>query len=539
VNVTPILLKALKSDTYAVRLEAVRALGAIYSNLSLKEERIVTKALLALTEDPDPEVRAAVLPLLGPKALKVLLKHLTDPDPSVRDASVSALGQGGEELLPVLVELLSSRHSVERRGAARALADMKDRAIIPLLEQARYENPQVRAAVSYALGRIDSCQCSQALTTLLADPKVEVRLAAARGIGDGGHILFAPLLIDHVYDLSPRVRAATVRSLGILGYQEILPELPSLFKDREWLVREAVVTALGRLEGQAHSEILVKGLADPIAAVRESSAHALKQLDLFEEVAQSLSGLNPEAQEVLSQQYGWLSAPETVPQLVCLLTEKVWSGRAKQLSNLLPRTLGKHGTLENPHTSIPKSATNEQRPLPELTELVTELVHTLKQSPVTQKPVIATVLGQILSQGVCPPGVLEVLSETLAELSLPWSTRLACARALGQDPSGQAMPALQKALAQQPEPQVRASILSSLGRLGIQASFECIRHTLADPEPVVQIAAIEALGWLGDARALEDLVIFVSLGLPEIQVAACRSIARIFSAPHQQTMIHE
>jgi HEAT repeat protein len=538
VNVTPILLKALKSDTYAVRLEAVRALGAIYKNLSLKEERIVTKALLALTEDPDPEVRAAVLPLLGPKALKLLLKHLTDPDPSVRDASVSALGQGGEELLPVLVELLSSRHSVERSGAARALADMKDRAILPLLEQARYENPQVRAAVSYALGRIDSCQCSQALITLLADPKVEVRLAAARGIGDGGHILFAPLLLEHVYDLSPRVRAATVRSMGILGYQEILPKLPSLFKDREWLVREAVVTALGRLEGQAYSEILVKGLADPIAAVRESSAHALKQLDLFEEVAQSLSGLNPEAQEVLSQQYGWLSAPETVPQLVCLLTEKVWSGRAKQLGNLLPRTLGKHGTLENPHTSIPKSVTNGQEPLPELTELVRELVHTLKQNP-SQKPIIATVLGQILSQGVCPPGVVEVLTDTLADLSLPWSTRLACARALGQDPSSQAMPALQKALAQQPEPQVKAGILSSLGRLGIQASFECIRQTLNDPEPVVQIAAIEALGWLGDARALEDLVAFVSSGLPEIQVAACRSITRIFSAPHQQTVIHE
>jgi HEAT repeat protein len=536
VNVTPILLKALKSDTYTVRLEAVRALGAIYRNLSRKEERTVTKALLALTEDEDPEVRAAVLPLLGPKALKVLLKHLNDPDPSVRDASVVALGQGGEELLPLLVELLSSRHSVERSGAARALADMKDRAILPLLEQARYESPQVRAAVAYALGRIDSPQCSQALATLLSDPKVEVRLAAARGIGDGGHILFAPLLLRD--DLSPRVRAASVRSIGLLAYQEALAPVAGLFADREWVVREAVVTALGRLEGHAYSEILVKGLADPIAAVRESSAHALKQLDLFEEVAQSLSGLTPEAQEVLSQQYGWLSAPETVPQLVCLLTEKVWSGRAQQISRLLPQT----SAAPHPPISLAqrnRAETKGHEPLPELTTLVAELVQTLRQSSVSQKSITATVLGQILSQGVCPPGVVEVLGDTLDELSLPWPTRLACARALGQYPSSQALQALQTALLEQPEPQVRTAILSSLGRLRIQSSFDCIHQTLLDPEPVVQIAAIEAIGWLGDVRAVEDLAALVIGGLPEIQAPACRAIARIFSEPHQQTIIHE
>jgi HEAT repeat protein len=538
VNVTLILLKALKSDTYTVRLEAVRALGAIYNNLSRKEERTVTKALLALTEDEDPEVRASVLPLLGPKALKVLLKHLNDPDPSVRDASVVALGQGGEELLPLLVELLSSRHSVERTGAARALADMKDCAILPLLEQARYESPQVRAAVAYALGRIDSPQCSQALATLLSDPKVEVRLAAARGIGDGGHILFAPLLLRD--DLSPRVRAASVRSIGLLAYQEAVVQVAGLFADREWVVREAVVTALGRLEGHAYSEILVKGLADPIAAVRESSAHALKQLDLFEEVAQSLSGLTPEAQEVLSQQYGWLSAPETVPQLVCLLTEKVWSGRAEQISRLLPQTSVKHSS--HPPVSLAqrnRAETKGHEPLPELTTLVAELVQTLRQSAASQKSIIATVLGQILSQGVCPPGVVEVLGETLDELSLPWPTRLACARALGQYPSSQALQALQTALVEQPEPQVRTAILSSLGRLRMQASFDCIRQILLDPEPVVQIAAIEAIGWLGDVRAVEDLAALVTGGFPEIQAPACRAIARIFSEPHQQTIIHE
>ncbi len=530
-NVTPILLKALKSDAYTVRLEAVRALGAIYCSLSRKEEQTVTKALLALTEDEDSEVRAAVLPLLGPKALKVLLKHLTDPDPSVRDASVIALGQGGEELLPVLVELLSSRHSVERSGAARALADMKDRAILPLLEQARYQSPQVRAAVAYALGRIDSPQCFHALATLLSDSKVEVRLAAARGIGDGGHILFAPLLLRE--DLSPRVRAALVRSIGLLAYQEALPLVADLFADREWGVREAVVTALGRLEGHAYSQILVKGLADPIVAVRESSAHALKQLDLFEEVAQSLSGLVPEAQEILSQQYGWLSAPETVPQLVCLLTEKVWSGRAEQISHLLPQTSAKH--VPPPDTQK-NNVDNEHKSLL-LDTLVAELVQTLRQAA-SQKSITASVLGQILGQGVCPLGLIEVLRDTLAELSLPWPTRLACARALGQYPSSQALQALQVALTEQPEPQVRTAILSSLGRLRMQPSFDCIRQTLLDPEPAVQIAAIEAIGWLGDVRALEDLAALVTRSLPEIQAPACRAIARIFSEPHQQTIIH-
>jgi HEAT repeat protein len=532
VNVTPILLKALKSDAYAVRLEAVRALGAIYCSLSRKEEQTVTKALLALTEDEDSEVRAAVLPLLGPKALKVLLKHLTDPDPSVRDASVIALGQGGEELLPVLVELLSSRHSVERSGAARALADMKDRAILPLLEQARYQSPQVRAAVAYALGRIDSPQCFHALATLLLDHKVEVRLAAARGIGDGGHALFAPLLLRE--DLSPRVRAALVRSIGLLAYQEALPLVANLFTDREWVVREAVVTALGRLEGHAYSQILVQGLSDPIVVVRESSAHALKQLDLFEEVAQSLSGLVPEAQEILSQQYGWLSAPETVPQLVCLLTEKVWSGRAEQISHLLPQTSAKH--VPPPDTQK-NDVAHEHKSLP-LDTLVAELVQTLRQSAASQKSITASVLGQILGQGVCPPGLIEVSRDTLAELSLPWPTRLACARALGQYPSSQALQALQVSLTEQPEPQVRTAILSSLGRLRMQPSFDCIRQTLLDPEPIVQIAAIEAIGWLGDVRALEDLAALVTRGLPEIQAPACRAIARIFSEPHQQTVIH-
>src|SRR5437879_13341994 len=87
-------IQQLKSRRATTRKEAVERLGP-------DDGALVVKNLLALTMDPDPQVRKAVRQALGrvkgEEVLPPLMGALHDPDGEVREAAVMALTQSGDK----------------------------------------------------------------------------------------------------------------------------------------------------------------------------------------------------------------------------------------------------------------------------------------------------------------------------------------------------------------------------------------------------------------------------------------------------------
>src|SRR3989442_1295148 len=112
-------IQQLKSRRASTRKEAVERLGP-------DDGALVVKNLLALTMDPDPQVRKAVMQALGrvkgEQVLPPLMSALHDPDGEVREAAVVSLTQIGDPraIDPLARSLEDPRHEVRWR-AVKAL----------------------------------------------------------------------------------------------------------------------------------------------------------------------------------------------------------------------------------------------------------------------------------------------------------------------------------------------------------------------------------------------------------------------------------
>lgn len=130
----PELVEAASSASPENRSWAVAALGAIH-------EPAAVNALLTLTVDPDPEVRAAVFYALGqqrvPEAITPLMFALSERSPYLARLASEALIQIGAPAVPTLCEALDREvETAVRVNLARALALIADTRSIPALFRA-------------------------------------------------------------------------------------------------------------------------------------------------------------------------------------------------------------------------------------------------------------------------------------------------------------------------------------------------------------------------------------------------------------------
>lgn len=133
----PQLANLLKSVDADVRWWGVRALAAI-------DDPSVPPLLITALEDESPPVRqAAVLGLRlrpSPQAIPGLTRALEDRDRLTAHLASDALAACGEEAIESLDHALHSSSSSIRIEAARALAEMDNPAVIPLLFRALDDN---------------------------------------------------------------------------------------------------------------------------------------------------------------------------------------------------------------------------------------------------------------------------------------------------------------------------------------------------------------------------------------------------------------
>jgi HEAT repeat protein len=180
-------------------------------------------------------------------------RDAADPAPRVRAEAVSALAFFGASAVPVLTEALRDPDVQVRVGAARSLGQVGPSAgdaVTALARTLRDPDSRVRFDTAVALGRIGS--------------------GARDAVGALGRALNDP---------APEVRVGAAMGLGGMGAaaQEMVPALAEALRAGNAVLRISAASALGNIGPGARSAVpaLLAALRDSNTSVRTTAAAAL------------------------------------------------------------------------------------------------------------------------------------------------------------------------------------------------------------------------------------------------------------------------
>jgi putative membrane-bound dehydrogenase-like protein len=218
-----------------------------------------------------------------------LAGRLADARFGVRDRAIHELAKKGKVAVPPLAALLA-----EGKGT-----------------------PNTRLEALWALTRIEDTDARKAIRAALADPDLDVRLAAISSVGLYRDADAMPALMKLIENEDPTIRRQTATTLGRLGNARAVPDLLNALrgvKDDRWL-EHALIYALIQI---ADANATRPGLHSDSPAVQRGALIALDQIEhgklTREEVAPLLSSADPAtakaALEVLKSNPAW--AKETL-----------------------------------------------------------------------------------------------------------------------------------------------------------------------------------------------------------------------------------
>jgi HEAT repeat protein len=217
-----------------------------------------------------------------PAATPLLVKTLKTAHPIIRGrvAEIFSLNKD-RNALPALLEALQGEYFTVRSRAALALGKMGElQAIQPILHLLKDSEEEVRIAACLALGFFkDPSTFDDITNVLLDDPKIEVRQAAARALGNTEHPAALPFLMEALHDSYwwyERENAASDLLLAIekMGSAAVAPLIEAL-QDKEGAVRKFAAALLGKLGDPRAIEPLGMALYDLHHEVGKVSAQSL------------------------------------------------------------------------------------------------------------------------------------------------------------------------------------------------------------------------------------------------------------------------
>jgi HEAT repeat protein len=263
-----------------VQLNAIRAVQRI------PDLRAVKPIIRILHRTQNTELRLqAVIALAtsgSQKAVAILSALLPGADVALQRAIAEALGHiNSPEASEVLVELL---HAGDLSIVSKALAGMRKfpalTALPVLVELAGHPNVDIRRHTLEVLAEIKEGVSYEILEQrLLSDSSVEVRAAAARGLGRIGDRKAIPCL-ERALQEESAVRSAAVLALGVLGDDSVVPALLASLKDPIPEVRYQALSGLGKLKATSAVRSIRGMLEDSDEVVRLCAEKTLKSLGL-------------------------------------------------------------------------------------------------------------------------------------------------------------------------------------------------------------------------------------------------------------------
>ena len=269
------------------------------------------KLLSQLTDSTKREQAARDLIRLDADAVPVLLEALQSRDLNLLAIYEQVLARI-PSASPALIQVLETAHPILRARAADVLGIRKDKSAVPaLLDALKGEFYTVRARAAIALGKIGDAKAMEPLiltlkdpeddvrigaclglgffkepstfdeitNVLLDDPKIEVRQAAAKALGNTGHPEAVPLLMEALHDpfwwYEREMQAGdlfdAIEKMGAMAVESLIAAL----KDNEGTVRKYAAILLGRIGDDRAIEPLGMALYDLHHDVGKVSAEAL------------------------------------------------------------------------------------------------------------------------------------------------------------------------------------------------------------------------------------------------------------------------
>jgi HEAT repeat protein len=270
----PALRRAARDPVAGVRRFALEALG----NLGRGAENGTT--CVHALKDPDPEVRAAAVRMLGKIAAHPdarLRSASDDPAPSVRRELARLSSRLGDALVRSLV--VEDPDADVRAAALWRLVDAPRASLFgACLAGADDPEWRVRWAAVRALGAVRDERGKKRLLSSLLDRHEKVRAAAARALGE----IFGPRLADALAsELStpdPALRRALVYRLAEIGTEDAIASILEREIDESPEVREALAHALAETDASSAIPALERLAGDTDMDVRAAAQTALHRL---------------------------------------------------------------------------------------------------------------------------------------------------------------------------------------------------------------------------------------------------------------------
>lgn len=214
-------------------------------------------AVIICLEDTDPAVRAAACEALGrlanPAAVTALFPKLRDANPRVVQAALGAIqALGGPETERLALIEGRAESPTVRRSALRILAYFGWPSALPLLVEAlRDTDPRVRDAAIQGLPFVEDPRALDELLEVARVPGERLRAAAMRALGNcRGDVRVAGRLLKGLGDSDAWVRYYACQSLGRLGVETAATPIARLLADPAGQVRVAAIEALSHLRSE-------------------------------------------------------------------------------------------------------------------------------------------------------------------------------------------------------------------------------------------------------------------------------------------------
>ena len=213
----------------------------------------VRGTLADMADGPSPNARVAAvyaLHRLGDRSRSQrLVDYARSPDPLVRANTALALGLTGEpSALPALTVLGDDADPDVRLAAAEAVWRLgRERGLANLLAATLNQYSSDNVLGTLGLAAHDDANSRAALAGKLTADYPEVRLAAARGLGQLGSDAGYGVALQAADDPEPRRRTMAAAALGEIGRGDAQPVLAELARDPEPAVRVAAAAAVLKL----------------------------------------------------------------------------------------------------------------------------------------------------------------------------------------------------------------------------------------------------------------------------------------------------
>jgi HEAT repeat protein len=561
-----------------------RHFGLLSSALKLLAltEHNVTDPLIALLDDPEPDVRIQAALALGEqhdqKATDALVNALDDDHTNVRFQAIESLGRlRAEAAIDKLAAIVESRDFFLAFPALDALAAIGDRRVAPELTPLLADN-DLRAAVADALGvlgddravrpLVAALNVSAAAAVSIVNAIVAIHDRFDRHYHDGGRVVD---LVRGGLDQRGRAHAvsaldtatpeqvhAMVRLLGWLQEDEIVATLARLLAHPharaeavEALVRQgppAVDAVLAQLNADddetRRAAVIVAGrLGDrrataPLVALLDDDPHSLVPVAgalarIGDPAAtESLLGLLGHAEASVRQAaIGALNSighPELHRRIDTLLGSR--DALVRESAVRIAGYFGYAGAadrllaLADDDDEAVRTAAVEHLVFIDDDRGLSRLVAALEADTARTRAAAARALARADSHHA-----RQALMTALYDTD-PW-VRYYAVRAVAERRHGGAIDPLMRLAQSDPAPQVRVAAIDALGSLAARAATDVVKQLASDSDDDVSAAALAALGHLISSEVPAELQDGLRAGAPVRRLAAIRGLAASGAGP--------